>query len=102
MSAALAPLAKKIAAAFVYGSVAKRSDRASSDIDVMIVSDKLGYADVLRILHPVIERLGRAINPSIYSRAELTKRIKADNTFVARVLRGPKLWLIGGEDDLRA
>lgn len=99
---ALMPLMTKITAAFVYGSVAKRADTASSDIDLLIVSDKLGYADVMRALHPVIEQLGREINPTIYSRTELTKRIVGDNAFVTRVLRGPKLWLMGGEDELRS
>lgn len=97
---ALAPLAKAIDAAFVFGSVAKRSDIAASDIDLMVVSGKLGYGDLMRVLGPVIERLGRAINPVIYSQGELAERIKTDNAFVKRVLQQPKIWLIGVEDDL--
>jgi predicted nucleotidyltransferase len=46
---ALAPLAPRIRAAFVYGSVAKRQDTASSDIDLMIVSDELTYPDVFTV-----------------------------------------------------
>lgn len=99
---ALASLASQITAAFVYGSVAKRSDTANSDIDLMIVSDTLGYADVVGALHPLIERMGREINPTIYSRAELAKRIKDGNAFVTRVLNQPKLWLIGDKDALDA
>jgi len=98
---ALESLESKITAAFVFGSVAKRSDTARSDIDVMIVSDKLGYADALTALADVEEKLGRKINPIIFSRAELAKRVKTDNAFVKRVLDQPKIWLIGGEDDLR-
>ncbi len=99
---ALAPLADRIELAFVYGSVAKRSDTAASDIDLMVVSDKLTYADVVSALHPLIERLGREINPTLYSRAELRKRREAGNAFVERVLAQPKLWVIGGEDGLAA
>lgn len=99
---ALRPLSKKIVAAFVYGSVAKRSDTARSDIDLMIVSGKLGYPDVLTALADVEEKLGRKINPTIYSPVDLAKRLKSDNAFVKRVLEQPKIWLIGGEDDLRA
>lgn len=102
LRAALQPLASKITAAFVYGSVAKRSDTARSDIDVMIVSSKLGYADALNAMADAEEKLGRKINPTIYSPAELAKRIKSDNAFVKRVLEQRKIWLIGGEDDLRA
>jgi predicted nucleotidyltransferase len=98
---ALAPLADKITAAFVYGSVAKRSDTADSDIDLMVLTDSLTYADVVGALHPVIEQLGREVNPTLYSRAELAKRIKQGNAFVARVLEQPKLWVLGSESDLR-
>jgi predicted nucleotidyltransferase len=101
LRAALQPLASKITAAFVYGSVAKRNDTARSDIDVMIVSGKLGYADALTAMADAEEKLGRKINPTIYSPAELAKRIKSDNAFVKRVLEQPKVWLIGGIDDLR-
>jgi hypothetical protein len=38
-------LACRIQAAFVYSSVAKRSDIASSDIDLMLISDMLTYAE---------------------------------------------------------
>ena len=41
LQAALAPLARKIAVAFVYGSVARGQDRASNDIDLMVIADKL-------------------------------------------------------------
>lgn len=99
---ALGPLARDIVAAFVYGSVAKRTDTASSDIDLMIVSDTLRYPDVLGALHALIEQMGREINPTIYSRAELAKRLKARNAFVTRVLEQPKIWLIGNEHDLAA
>lgn len=99
---ALAPLAPDIVAAFVYGSVAKRSDTASSDIDLMIISDKLGFADVIMAMHPAQEQLGREINPTLYSRAELRKRMKDRNGFLVRVLAHPKIWLFGGEHDLGA
>ena len=99
---ALEPIADRIELAFVYGSVAKRSDTAASDIDLMIVSEKLGYADVVEVLYPLIERLGREVNPTLYSRAELRKRVDSGNAFVERVLAQPKLWVIGGDDDLAA
>ncbi|WP_140909057.1 nucleotidyltransferase domain-containing protein [Cognatiluteimonas lumbrici] len=102
LQGALAPLASRIKVAFVYGSVAKGSDTAASDIDLFLVSDELTYADVVGALHPLIEQLGRDINPAIYSRADLRKRVEADNAFVVRVLEQPKLWVIGGEGDLGA
>src|SRR5690606_4034262 len=92
---ALAPLAERIEAAFVYGSVAKRQDTASSGIDLLIVSEDLTYADVVGALHPLTAQLGREINPTLYSRGDLRKRVDAGNAFVERVLAQPKLWVIG-------
>lgn len=100
LCAALAPLAPKIGAAFVYGSVAKGQDVASSDIDLMVMSDDLTYADVFASLEEAAARLGRPVNPTVYTRQELAMRLKKNNAFVKRVLDQPKLWLIGGEDAL--
>jgi len=97
---ALAPLAARIQAAFVYGSVAKREDTASSDIDLMVVSDDLAYSDLYAALEAVSSRLGRSVNPTLYTPQELAKRVKKKEAFATRVLAQPKLWLIGGEDAL--
>jgi predicted nucleotidyltransferase len=102
LRAALIPLASRITAAFVYGSVAKGQDTAASDIDVMIVSDALTYPDLFAALEPVSAQLGRTVNPTVYSRKDLLKRKKEGNAFVNRVLAQSKLWLIGSEDDLAA
>ena len=99
---ALAPLADRLHAAFVHGSVAKGSDTAASDIDLLLVADALTYADAMAALHPLMEQLGREINPTLYTRDELRKRIADGNSFVTRVLAQPRIWLIGGEHDLAA
>lgn len=102
LRAALAPLASRIDAAFVFGSVAKQEDTASSDIDVMIVSDSLGYADVFGALEPAAVTLGRPVNPTVYTTSQLRKRARQDNAFVTRVINQPKLWLIGTDESLHA
>ena len=101
LRAALAPLAGQIKAAFVFGSVAKKQDTASSDIDLMILSDKVAYAEVFGALEPVTAQLGRTVNPTILTRKDLTRRLKEQEAFITRVLAQPKVWLIGGEDDFR-
>jgi len=98
----LAPLAPRIVAAFVYGSVAKRRDTSRSDIDLMVVGDKLTYAEVFGALESAGARLGRTVNPTVYSRKELAKRLKTGNAFIKRVLEQPKVWVIGSERDLGA
>ena len=102
LRSALTPFTKKITAAFVYGSVAKRSDTAHSDIDLMLISDTLEYADLYAALEQAATILGRTINPTIYTQEELAKRIKQKNAFVERVLAQPKVWLIGNEDEFAA
>lgn len=102
LRAALAPLAAQISAAFVYGSVAKGQDTAKSDIDLMVVSDTLSYADLFAALEQATGRLGRTVNPTVYSREELNKRVRTGNAFIKRVLEQPKLWVIGEAHGLAA
>lgn len=102
LRAALAPLAPQIDAAFVYGSVAKQQDTAQSDIDLLVVSAHLGYADLFGALEGATVSLGRKVNPSLYTPADIAKRIRQDNAFVTRVLQQPKIWLIGNEEQLDA
>lgn len=96
---ALKPFSRHIEYAFIYGSVAKRKDTASSDIDLMIISDVLTYADVFPVLEDLSSQLGRSIQPTIYSKAELRNRVETDNSFIRRVLNQQKLWLVGEEND---
>ncbi len=99
---ALAPLRPRIHAAFVYGSVAKGSDTAGSDIDLLLVADDLTYPETMAVLHPLAEQLGRNVNPTLYTRADLRKRIETGNSFMLRVLEQPRIWLIGDEHGLAA
>ena len=100
LRAALKPFSDAIEAAFVYGSVAKRSDTATSDIDLMVVSASLEYADLFAALEQVSARLGRNVNPTIYTRQEFSGRLEQGNSFLTRVMAQPKVWLIGEEDGL--
>ena len=65
----------------------------------MIVSDTLDYADLYRELEIVSAKLGRQVQPTIYSNDELRRRIESKNAFVTKVLGGPKVWVIGRESD---
>jgi predicted nucleotidyltransferase len=100
LRAALKPLSSAIRVAFVYGSVAKATDQAASDIDLMIISDSLTYGDVFGALERVTRTVGRKVNPTVYTAAEFSKRARTENAFVTRVLKQPKLWVIGSEDDV--
>lgn len=97
---ALAPLAERIRAAFVFGSVAKRGDTASSDIDVLVLAENLDYADVFAALQGAEARLARPVSPTIYSPSEWRRRREEGNAFVVKVAAAPKIMLIGTEAEL--
>lgn len=95
---ALAPLAPRIHTAFVYGSVAKGSDRSQSDVDVFVVSDQLSYAEVFEALQPVERRLARTVNPVLMTRAAWRRKRSVRGSFVQKVGAGPLIHLIGTPD----
>ena len=95
---ALLPLSRNLKGAWVYGSVAKQTDTAQSDIDVMLVGKNLRLAKVLELLVPLEAQLGRKINPTVYTPAEFAKRRAEPDSFVNRVLAQPILPLIENPD----
>jgi predicted nucleotidyltransferase len=99
LRAALQPLKSGIENAFVYGSVAKQQDTADSDIDLMVISDTLSYAELFGALEDAAAQLGRTVNPTVYSRRELDKRLRSDNAFIKRVWSQPRLPVIGDLHD---
>lgn len=97
---ALEGLADQITVAFVYGSVAKGTDKANSDVDVMIISEELSYDRIFSALAPVESKIGRTINPTLYKPFEFRDKLTADSSFLNRVVEQPKVFLIGGENDI--
>lgn len=95
---ALAPLAARVSAALIYGSVAKRTDTAKSDIDLLVVADDLTLEDLYSALSAAEQQLGRPINPTLFTAEELAKRRASGNPFLERVLSGPVSPLIGELD----
>jgi predicted nucleotidyltransferase len=100
LRAALVPLAAQISGAFVYGSVAKQTAGSASDVDVLIVSETLAYAQVFGELESTAAKLARPINPTLYTPEEFTCRVSKDQAFITRVLQQPKIWLLGSEREL--
>lgn len=97
---ALTGLSGKIVVAFVYGSIASGKERRSSDIDVMVVGTAT-FEEVVAALLPCQEQLRREINPSVYGPGEFKKKAKEKGSFLQRVLREPKIFLLGTAHDLR-
>ncbi len=99
LRAALAPLADRIHLAFVFGSVAKASERAGSDIDLLVVTDDLAYADVYAALEPAEQSLARTINPTVFTLAEWKRKRARKDSFAARITAQRRLFVIGSDDE---
>lgn len=97
---ALTPYRETIRCAFIFGSIAKKQDSATSDIDLFVISDTLSYADLLNQLLSAEVRLGRSINTTIYTEADVQQPLRDGNAFLTRILEQPKIWIIGNESDI--
>ena len=96
---ALQPLLPQLQIACVYGSVAKQTDTARSDVDVMLVGHDLLLGHVLALLEPAEMQLGRKVNPSCYSPQEFARRRADPDSFINRVLSQPTLSLLEPAND---
>ena len=96
---ALEPLADRVSLAFLYGSAVRGRDTASSDIDLLVVSDRLALEDIYSALLAVESQLGRSIHPTLYTSTEFSDRRAAGSGFLANVLGGDRLVLIGEVDE---
>jgi len=97
---ALAPLRERIDAAFVYGSIAKGTDTAQSDIDLMVISDDLAYPDLYSALQEAEVTLQRQIHVSLTTATEWKQKLTDGNPFVTKIQAQPKIPLIGSLDEL--
>lgn len=97
---ALSPMAGRIKIAFVYGSLARGEEKQDSDIDLFIVGE-LSFSDLVMKLQAVQNLLRREINPTVYSSAEFRTKLREKHHFLTSVLKEPKIYLIGDENELR-
>ena len=98
---ALEPLAERIDTAFVYGSVAKGTDTARSDIDIMVIGRDLDYAALYNALQDAERKLSRKINPTFLSPADWKRKTAVKGSFVSKINLQPKIFLLGAAEDLQ-
>ena len=96
---ALATLAPHIHVAFIYGSVASGTETTGSDVDLLIVGET-SLMDVVSALSNTQRELGREINPVVYPAGEFCRKLRTGQHFITRVMAGPKLFLLGDEQQL--
>jgi predicted nucleotidyltransferase len=97
---ALQPYSNKIKAAFVFGSVAKGTDTAQSDIDLMVVGDELSYSDLYAALQNAESLLQRKVSPLFLSVKDWRRKASEKDSFANVVKAHPKLFIFGSEMDI--
>lgn len=100
LRAALQPVWSLVELAFVYGSLASGAEHAGSDIDLMVVGALPSNAELLDALQSAQQRLGRVINPTLYTSEEFVQRVRDGRSFMLRVLERPKIFVKGESDDI--
>ena len=98
IKAALLPLAADIQFAAIYGSLAKGSNNARSDVDLLIVGEA-SLEKVISLIHPLEQKSGREISVRLYARKEFAERKAKDDRFLYGVLNGPLITLLGTNHD---
>ena len=102
LAAMLRAFGSKVRCAFIYGSVARGSEVAESDVDLLIVGD-VSLEDLLPGLKQAERALGRPVNPTVYPSGELARKYKAGHHFIRSVLKDPaKTFVVGTARDLEA
>ncbi len=99
--AALEPLADRIRLAFVFGSVARGDQTRASDIDVMVIGDA-SFPELATAVRGAERSLRREINLSVYPARELVTKLRQGHSFVAQVIEGKKVFLVGNQHELDA
>ncbi len=100
LRAALQPVWPAVELAFVYGSLAKGTEHAGSDVDLMVIGALPSNAELLEALMPAQAQLGRAVNPTLYTPDEFAQRVRDGRSFILRVLEQPKIFVKGDEHDI--
>jgi predicted nucleotidyltransferase len=99
IQASLAPLRDGVRLALIYGSIARGEETAASDIDLLVIG-KASLFEVVSSLADAQETLRREVNPAVFPPAEFKRKGRAQDPFLTAVVKGPKLFVIGGEREL--
>lgn len=94
LKAALQPILPRLQHAFIYGSIAKGTEHAGSDVDVMLVGDNLSYSEVMQLLSTAESQLQRTVSPTIYTPEEFSERLLQGQSFLTDVLKQEKFDLL--------
>lgn len=90
---------KGINVAFIYGSFARNSENAASDIDLFVIGNP-NEDELIKGMSGIEKVLKREINYALYTVIEFKKKKHAKDSFVLDLLENPKIFLLGDKNDL--
>ena len=96
---ALAPLDAQIRLALVFGSMARGTPSAGSDVDLLVLGH-VGFAALAQALYPLHAALGREVNPVLYAPEEFADRVRRGDAFAREILAKPQLFVKGDAHEL--
>ena len=96
---ALQELAPQIEVAFVFGSMAKATEGAHSDVDLLVIG-KVTFGQIVNAIHDAQSTLAREINPKVMGREEWNDKKNAGNSFVQELIRQPQIFIKGSASEL--
>lgn len=102
VKSALASSPERIDLALIYGSFAKQADHASSDVDLLIVSEKLSLEQLYELLSAAEQVICRKISPTLLTPDEFRQRRHDNSPFLTQVLSGQHIVLVGDIDGAAA
>jgi uncharacterized protein len=97
---ALTPLRHRIRCAFIFGSFVRGEHHRDSDVDLLVIGE-IRLAELAKALSGVQQRLAREVNPTVYRPSELARKLAEGHHFLTEVMAGPKIYLLGDDDELR-
>ena len=92
LQGALQPFKHQIQEAFVFGSIAKQTDTAQSDIDLIIIGNAALLA-ITEVISQAEQALKRTISMSLYAPDEWAT-LKANDPVLVQIASGPKIRIL--------
>ncbi len=86
--------------AFVFGCMAEGREKPASDVDLAVIG-ATGMRGLTALLSGIEKRIGREINPHTFTAREFSQRAEGGDHFVTQLLAGAKIFVKGGENDLK-
>lgn len=84
--------------AFVFGSIAKGTEKPNSDIDLMIIGDE-SDTNISDAIFNIQKKSKREINFILWSKRDFQEKLRSKNIFLSNILNQKIYWVMGDEDE---